>query len=50
MWMFDDPGLRWGLSLIVLTIAIHTAAVVVMAFVAVRIRVQLEPAASIFGT
>jgi ABC-type Co2+ transport system permease subunit len=42
MWMFDDPGLRWGLSLIVLTIAIHAAAVVMMAFVGVRIRGQLE--------
>ena len=42
MWMFDHPSLRWGLSLIVLTIAIHAAAVVMMAFVGVRIRVQLE--------
>jgi len=42
MWMFDYPSLRWGLSLIVLTIAIHAAAVVMMAFVGVRIRVQLE--------
>jgi hypothetical protein len=32
----------WGLSLIVLTIAIHTIGVIFMAFATVRIRVQLE--------
>ena len=32
----------WGLSLIVLTIAIHTTGVIFMAFATVRIRVQLE--------
>ena len=42
MWMFDYPSLRWGLSLIVLTIAIHAAAVVMMAFVGGRVRVRLD--------
>src|SRR5215471_9572610 len=32
----------WGLSLIVLTIAIHTTGVIFMAFATVRIRVRLE--------
>ena len=32
----------WGLSLIVLTIAIHTIGVIFMAFATVRIRVRLE--------
>src|SRR5215471_6074983 len=42
MEMLGNPSWRWGLSLIVLTMAIHAAAIVMMAFVGVRIRVQLE--------
>ena len=42
MEILDHPGWLWGLSLIVLTMAIHATAVVVLAFVAVRIRVRLE--------
>ena len=42
MEMLDHPSWRWGLSLIVLTMAIHAAAVVMMAFMGVRIRVRLE--------
>ena len=42
MEMSDYPSWRWGLSLIALTTAIHAAAVVMMAFAAVRIRVRLE--------
>lgn len=36
------PSWGWGLSLIALTMAIHATAVVMMAFVEVRIRVGLE--------
>ena len=32
----------WGLSLIVLTIAIHTTGVIFVAFATVRVRVRLE--------
>jgi len=42
MEMLGNPSWRWGLSLIVLTMAIHAAAIVMMAFGGVRIRVQLE--------
>jgi hypothetical protein len=42
MALFAHPSWIWGLSLIALTMAIHAAAVVIMAFVGVRIRVRLE--------
>ena len=42
MEILDNPGWPWGLSLIVLTMAIHATAVVVLAFVGLRIRVRLE--------
>jgi hypothetical protein len=42
MEILGNPSWRWGLSLIVLTITIHAAAVVMMAFVGTRVRVQLE--------
>jgi len=42
MEILDQSGWIWGLSLIVLTVAIHAAAVVMLAFVAVRIRARLE--------
>ena len=42
MEMLDHPSWLWGLSLIVLTMAIHATAVVVLAFAALRIRVRLE--------
>ena len=42
MEMSDYPSWGWGLSLIALTTAIDAAAVVMMAFAAVRIRVRLE--------
>ena len=42
MEMLDHPGWLWGLSLIVLTMAIHATAVVMLAFVGVRIRMRLE--------
>ena len=42
MEILDQPGWLWGLSLIVLTMAIHATAVVMLAFVGVRIRVRLE--------
>src|SRR6516165_108845 len=42
MEMLGNPSWRWGLSLIVLTMMIHAAAVLIMAFVGARIRVQLE--------
>jgi hypothetical protein len=38
----DQPNWGWGLSLIALTTAIHATAVVMMAFVLVRFRAQLE--------
>jgi hypothetical protein len=40
--MGKRPSWRWGLSLIVLTMTIHSAAVLIMAFAGARIRVQLE--------
>ena len=42
MEILGNPSWRWGLSLIVSTITIHAAAVVMMAFVGTRVRVQLE--------
>src|SRR5262245_16436239 len=42
MEMLGHPSWGWGLSLIALTIAIHATAVVIMAFLAVRIRGWLE--------
>jgi hypothetical protein len=42
MEMLGNPSWRWGLSLIVLTMTIHAAGVLTMAFVGTRIRVQLE--------
>ena len=42
MEVLGNPSWLWGLSLIVLTITIHAAAVLIMAFVGTRIRVQLE--------
>ena len=42
MEMLGNPSWRWGLSLIVLTITIHAAAVLIIAFVGAKIRVQLE--------
>lgn len=42
MQMLDQPAWLWGLSLIVLTMAIHATAVVILAFVGLRIRVRLE--------
>jgi len=38
----ENPSWGWGLSLIALTIAIHATGVVVMTFMAVRIRGRLE--------
>ena len=42
MEMLDQPGWLWGLLLIVLTMAIHATAVVMLAFVGMRIRARLE--------
>ena len=42
MEILDQPGWLWGLSLIVLTMAIHATAVVMLAFVGVRMRGSLE--------
>ena len=42
MEILDHPGWLWGLSLIVLTMAIHATAVVMLAFVGMRMRVRLE--------
>ncbi len=42
MEILEHPGWLWGLSLIVLTMAIHATAVVMLAVVAVRIRMRLE--------
>jgi len=38
----ENPSWGWGLSLIALTTAIHATAVVVMTFMAIRIRARLE--------
>jgi len=42
MEIMDQAGWLWGLSLIVLTMAIHTSAVVMMAFAVLGTRVRLE--------
>jgi hypothetical protein len=42
MEMLGHPSWGWGLSLIALTMAIHATAIVMMAFVGVRIRARLE--------
>jgi hypothetical protein len=42
MEMLGNPSWRWGLSLIALTMTIHATAVLIMALVGARIRVQLE--------
>ena len=42
METLDQPSLLWGFSLIVLTVAIHATAVVMLAFAGVGIRVRLE--------
>ena len=42
MDMVDRPSWGWGVSLIVLTMAIHAAGIVMMAFVTLRIRVRQE--------
>src|SRR5215469_9929601 len=42
MEMLDHPSWLWGLSLIVLTMAIHATAVAVLAFAVVGVRVRLE--------
>jgi hypothetical protein len=42
MEILDHSSWQWGLSLIVLTTAIHAAAVVMMAFVGGRVRVRLD--------
>jgi hypothetical protein len=42
MEILGNPSWRWGLSLIVLTMAIHAAAIVMMAVTGVRKRAQLE--------
>ena len=42
MEIFDHSGWLWGVSLIVLTMAIHATAIVMLAFVGVSIRVRLE--------
>jgi hypothetical protein len=42
MEMLGNPSWRWGLSLIVLTMMFHAAALLPMAFVGMRIRLQME--------
>ena len=42
MEMLGNPSWRWGLSLIVLTMTIHAAAVLIVALGTTRIRVQWE--------
>jgi hypothetical protein len=42
MEVLGNPSWRWGLSLIVLTMTFHAAAVLIVAFVGMRIRAQLE--------
>jgi len=42
MEILDHPGWFWGLSLIVLTVAVHATTVVMLAFAGVRIHVRLE--------
>jgi hypothetical protein len=40
MDMVDRPSWGWGLSLIVVTVAIHATAIVIMAFMATKIRLR----------
>jgi hypothetical protein len=42
MDMLDQPNWGWGLSLIAVTMAIHAMAIVIMAFVAMKIRVRQD--------
>jgi hypothetical protein len=42
MDILDYPSWLWGLSLIVLTMAIHVTAIVILAYAALRLRVGLE--------
>ena len=42
MEVLGNPSWRWGLSLVVLTMTFHSAAVLIMAFAGTRIKVQLE--------
>ena len=42
MEILDQPGSLWRLSLIVLTMAIHAATVVMLAFVGVRVWVRRQ--------
>jgi hypothetical protein len=42
MDMLDRPNWGWGLSLIALTVAIHATVLVVMAFIAMKIRLRQE--------
>jgi hypothetical protein len=42
MEMLDHPSWLWGLSLIVLTMALHATAVAVLAFPVMKTRVKLE--------
>ena len=42
MEMLGNPSWRWGLPLIVLTMTIHAAAVLIMAVMGARLRVQFE--------
>ncbi len=50
MEILDHPGWLRGLSLIVLTMAIHATAIVMLAFVGVRYGCGWKPAASRCGT
>ena len=42
MEILDHRDWLWGLSLIVLTMAIHVTGIVMLAFVVVRVRVRLD--------
>jgi len=42
MELLGHPSWRWGLALIVLTMALHATAVLIMALIGARIRVRLE--------
>ena len=42
MEILGNPSWRWGLSLVVLTMTFHSAAVLIMAFAGTRMKVQLE--------
>ena len=49
MEMLGNSSWRWGLSLIVLTMVIHAAAVVTMAFAGLSLRADWKPVALICG-